>query len=45
MAVGHRSAGAFALRIILSRKGFDTGYGGIANPILPDGRFHPLPIP
>ncbi len=33
------------MKIILSRKGFDTGYGGIANPILPDGRFHPLPIP
>jgi len=33
------------MKIILSRKGFDTGYGGIPSPILQDGRFHPLPIP
>lgn len=30
---------------MLSRKGFDSGYGGIASPILPDGRFLSLPIP
>lgn len=32
-------------RIVLSRKGFDSGYGGIPSPILPDGRLLPLPIP
>ncbi|PGH59265.1 hypothetical protein CRT60_01130 [Azospirillum palustre] len=33
------------MKIILSRKGFDTGYGGKPSPILQDGRFFPLPIP
>ena len=33
------------MQIILSRKGFDSQYGGIASPILPDGRLLPLPIP
>ena len=33
------------MRLILSRKGFDAAYGGIASPILPDGRLCPLPIP
>ncbi|WP_207462816.1 hypothetical protein [Azospirillum sp. SYSU D00513] len=33
------------MRIVFSRKGFDTGYGRIPNPILPDGRLFPLPIP
>ena len=32
-------------RLVLSRKGFDSGYGGMASPILPDGRLLPLPIP
>jgi hypothetical protein len=32
-------------RLILSRKGFDSSYGGMASPILPDGRLVPLPIP
>jgi len=34
-------------RIILSRKGFDTKYGGIASPILPfpDNTLLSLPIP
>lgn len=32
-------------RIILSRKGFDSSYGGMPSPILPDGRLLPLPIP
>lgn len=32
-------------RLILSRKGFDSGYGGIPSPIMPDGRLVPLPIP
>lgn len=33
------------MKLILSRKGFDSGYGGMASPILPDGRLLPLPIP
>lgn len=31
--------------VIFSRKGFDSGYGGIPSPILPDGRLLSLPIP
>lgn len=33
------------MKIILSRKGFDSGYGKVASPILPDGRLITLPIP
>lgn len=33
------------MKIILSRKGFDSSYGGVASPILPDGRLISLPIP
>lgn len=33
------------MKLILSRKGFDSGYGGIPSPILPDGSLVPLPIP
>lgn len=33
------------MRIILSRKGFDSSAGGIPSPILPDGRPYSLPIP
>jgi len=33
------------MKIILSRKGFDSGSGGCPSPILPDGRLLPLPIP
>lgn len=33
------------MKIILSRKGFDSQYGGVASPIFPDGRLMPLPIP
>jgi hypothetical protein len=33
------------MRLILSRKGFDSSYGGMPSPILPDGRLVPLPIP
>ena len=33
------------MKVILSRKGFDSANGGVANPILPDGRLCPLPIP
>jgi hypothetical protein len=30
---------------VLSRKGLDSSFGNVANPILPDGRLCPLPIP
>jgi hypothetical protein len=33
------------MRIILSRKGFDSSSGGCPSPILPDGRLCSLPIP
>ncbi len=33
------------MKIILSRKGFDSGSGGRASPILPDGTMVSLPIP
>ncbi|WP_185464656.1 MULTISPECIES: hypothetical protein [unclassified Synechococcus] len=33
------------MKLILSRKGFDSSYGGMPSPILPDGRLLPLPIP
>jgi hypothetical protein len=33
------------LKIILSRKGFDSSVGGHPNPILPDGTLLSLPIP
>ena len=33
------------MKIILSRKGFDSGYGKIASPILPDGTLLSMPIP
>jgi len=33
------------MKVILSRKGFDTQYGGYPSPILPDGRMISLPIP
>lgn len=33
------------MRIILSRKGFDSSAGGVPSPILPDGRLCSLPIP
>jgi hypothetical protein len=33
------------MKVILSRKGFDSEYGGIASPILPDGTLLSLPIP
>ena len=31
--------------LFLSRKGFDSVYGGCASPILPDGQLVSLPIP
>lgn len=33
------------MRLILSRKGFDSSTGGIPSPILPSGRLCSLPIP
>ncbi len=33
------------MRIILSRKGFDSSSGGVPSPIFPDGRMLSLPIP
>jgi hypothetical protein len=33
------------MRIILSRKGFDSASGGVPSPIFPDGRMLSLPIP
>lgn len=33
------------MKIILSRKGFDSGAGGVASPIMPDGALVSLPIP
>jgi len=33
------------MKIILSRKGFDSSYGGYPSPILPDGRLLSMPIP
>ena len=33
------------MKVILSRKGFDSQYGGIPSPILPDGTLLSLPIP
>jgi hypothetical protein len=33
------------MKIILSRKGFDSGYGGYPSPILPNGQMISLPIP
>lgn len=33
------------MKLILSRKGFDTSAGGVPSPILPDGRLVSLPIP
>src|SRR5690348_14530575 len=33
------------MKIILSRKGFDSASGGVPSPIMPDGRLVSLPIP
>lgn len=33
------------MKIILSRKGFDSGFGALPSPILPDGKLISLPIP
>lgn len=39
------AAGGNAVKIILSRKGFDSDSGGGPSPILPDGKMLSLPIP
>lgn len=33
------------MKIIISRKGFDSQYGGVPSPVFPDGRIVSLPIP
>lgn len=33
------------MRVIISRKGFDSSFGGVASPILEDNSFISLPIP
>ena len=33
------------MKIILSRKGFDSGIGKVASPIFPSGKLYSLPIP
>jgi Nucleotide modification associated domain 3 len=33
------------MKIILSRKGFDSGTGGVASPIFPSGELRSIPIP
>lgn len=33
------------MRLILSRKGLDSSFGGVPSPVLPDGRLCWLPIP
>lgn len=33
------------MKIIFSRKGFDSATGGVPSPIFPSGRLHSLPIP
>jgi len=33
------------MKIIFSRKGFDSGFGGVPSPIFPDGMMLSLPIP
>lgn len=38
-------AGKAVIRAIFSRKGFDSGYGGVPSPIMPDGSLLSLPIP
>ncbi len=37
--------GRFVVKLILSRKGFDSSSGGVPSPIFSDGRMLSLPIP
>ena len=44
----HQQLGRTSLKprkLILSRKGFDSGSGGCPSPIFPDGTVFSLPIP
>lgn len=34
-----------SMKVILSRKGFDSANGGIVSPVFPDGRMLSFPIP
>jgi len=43
--LGEIGSNAHRMKIILSRKGFDSGYGGVPSPIFPNGRMVSLPIP
>jgi hypothetical protein len=36
---------SIVMKIILSRKGFDSAFGGYPNPILPSGEMNSLPVP
>src|ERR1700678_123230 len=40
-----RLRGEKQMKIILSRKGFDSSSGGVPSPIFPDGKILSLPIP
>ena len=40
-----QALGVNCVKIIFSRKGFDSRNGGVASPIFPDGRMRSLPIP
>lgn len=44
MEAGRRQLAA-VVKLILSRKAFDSGAGKVANPILDDGSMIPMPIP
>jgi Nucleotide modification associated domain 3 len=35
----------FTVKVVFSRKGFDSGWGGVPSPILTDGRMVSFPIP
>lgn len=43
--MGGQPAAARAMKIVLSRKGFDSGAGGCPNAVLADGRMAVFPIP
>jgi hypothetical protein len=45
MVFGGSFLAATGVKLILSRKGFDSGAGGCASPIMPDGSLLSLPIP
>jgi len=42
---GQRAVIVTEMKLILSRKGFDSSAGGVPSPIFPDGRMLSLPIP